>query len=135
MIEVKGIDGEVHQVVTYHTFRAWVMRVALAFVLLSVGVTVGVWALTKHSNKDIIQKINTFSMQSCLASTKPGSTINKYNDLVNDLIESRTKVLNINIQNNDIPAIKIDRLALDRYRNDKLAVPTKEQCNNPILKG
>lgn len=134
MIKVKDIDNRVVPVPSYETFKAWVTRVMIAYVILGIGVTLGMWALTNHSNNDVISKINNFAEASCLVQNNKDSTVNKYNDLVDDLIQSRIRVRDNDIAKNDSNAIKLDNAAIARYQADKIIPPTPEQCKVPILR-
>lgn len=135
MLKIPATDGNTYSVPSWSSFRGWVTRIAVAFILLAVGSSLGIYFYGQRSQQDTINKLNNLAKQSCLAQTQPTSIINKYNDLVKSIIDSRTEALNRDIAKNDLSAVKADQSALDRYRNDTAPIRSAAECAVPILKG
>lgn len=134
MLKVPATDNKVYLVPSWSDFRTWIRRVMVAYVFLAVGTSIGIYAYSNQSKHDIINQINTYSINSCLASLKPGSVLDKYNDFLQGAIDARNDSLAADVRNGDTAAAKRDQKAIKRYSNDFAQIPTKEQCQIPILK-
>lgn len=132
MLRITTEDGKHYEVVTWHTFKLWVRRNAIAYAILAAGLIFGVWALTVRSDTELINKINTFATESC--KTAGRGNVMKFNAVIDDLIKSRTVNLNNNLNHGNANAAKEDQAAISRYQGDYLHVPTIAECEAPILK-
>lgn len=134
MLKIPATDSQTYQVPSWTEFKIWIRRVAIAYVILATAAAVGIYAYGQKSQKDTIDKINALAKASCIASGKPGSILLKYNDQTQALIDSRTDVLNKDIQAGDVTAVKGDQKAIARYRKNFATIPSVSQCDIPILK-
>lgn len=134
MLKIPGTDNNVYSVPSWSEFRAWIRNVAIAFVLLAIGASFGIYFYGQRSQHSIISNINTLAAKSCLASIEKHSLLNKYNDLVQSLVDSRTAVLNADIVKGDTASVKRDQAALKKYASDSATIPTVASCQIPLLK-
>ena len=112
--------------------RKYFHRVIAGYIVLAVAFAVGVWAMTARTDKHLRGDINTFASQSCVHGSI--KTIQKFNDFVEGQIdtERNKKIVNLSMGNKAAAAVNQD--AIDRYKKDKLHVPTIKECNRKILK-
>lgn len=132
MIKLRDINGDIRSAPSWDTFKSWLKRVGIGYTILAIACVLGMWQLSIYQKNVLINKINDFATLSCLTSGQTGVT--KFNDLISDLIESRTKQLNKDISEGNTSAVKDDQAAIARYEKDKFAIVSPEQCKIPLLK-
>lgn len=109
----------------------WRHPVIVAFIILALAGSVGIWAETNHSSKELKHKINTYSTQACIGSLP---IYNKFNDLVTSIVSSRQAQLLIDTASGNKFKVAADQLAIKHYQNDFIIGPTKAECRIPVLK-
>lgn len=117
--------------ISYEQFISWKNRAVAGFLILAVASAAGIWGVSKHANDQTISKINTYAVSACLSGI---STTSKANDVVNTLITNAQARIQKDIQDKDLDALKLDNAALGRAQNDLFSVPTKAECQTPIIK-
>lgn len=105
-----------------------------AYIVIAIAVVTGVYGLQKRSDEHLRHDINNVVRTSCLQSIQPGSTINKFNDFVDTQIQANEESREINLNQNDLKRAHLNELNIQRLIKDKIAIPTVEQCNKPIIK-
>lgn len=108
-------------------------KAVAGYIVLALSCIVGIWGVSEHSDKQLREDINHVVKISCLESRKPNSTINKYNDFLDDQIQTNREALATNLSRGDEPRVAINRRAIARYTKDKIAIPTIRECEKPLL--
>lgn len=134
MIRIPAADGKTYRVPSWTTFASWRKHVAYAYVILAIAGSIGIYTFSQKGSQDLKNQVNRFATEQCLINAKPHSALHKYNDLVQNLIETRQQSLAKDKLIGDKKSEKVDRNAIVRYKTDFLPIPTKEQCLHPILK-
>lgn len=132
--------------VTKKDFNRWRNRAIAAFLILTTGVTLGLYGLQENNkerlesqlskqqlqiDRNLRDELNVLSTTSCISSRK---ILMKYNDVLDDLILAANKARQRNIANGDLVRAKDNLHSAKRYAKDKIPVPTKESCAKPILR-
>lgn len=105
-----------------------------AYILVSLGAVLGVWFVGHNASENLKTQINEFGVQSCLAQRSPTSPTNKFNNFLDDQIQTQREALAINIKAKELARVAANKRAISRYQADKLHIPTVAECNNPLLK-
>lgn len=132
MMKVPGLDGKTYTVVSWGTFRAWVRRFGVSYVLLVLALTIGIWQVTIHEKNTIVDEINDFVSANCMQNGKANAQ--KFNDIIDNIIMSRKKALTDAIAAGDLEAAKDHQAAIARFEKNYIHIPTDEECMVPILK-
>ncbi len=106
----------------------------VGYLLLAIGVSLGVYFTGQRAADDLKDNINNVVKAGCLASRAPNSTINKFNDFLDDQIQINKQAKIVNENQGAIARAKINKDAIDRYMKDKIHIPTVKECNIPALK-
>ncbi len=134
MVKIPATDGKTYSVPSWSTFQSWVKRGWIAYGILAVAMILGIYFYSQNAQRDLVDRINSYAVQSCLASIDSGSTINKYNNLVHAIVDIREQSYLKDITIGDMKQAQIDRRAIATYSKDFITVPTKKQCRHPIIK-
>jgi hypothetical protein len=105
--------------------RKEIRKIKAGFVVLAIATVVGIWAFTARADRNLRQDIRKQQVRSCLSSIQ---IINKYNNLVQSIVETRQEALNAAIKENNKTQIKLNRQAVKRYKTDLISPPTTNQC-------
>lgn len=124
-------EGNVVQPEIVQTNRT--MRI-VAYLFIAIGTTLGVWFVGHNSAQELKDSINDVVEQGCLASRSPNSTISKYNDFLDDQIQTNKDARVINLKQGATARAQINTDAINRYMKDKAHIPTVKECNVPALK-
>lgn len=110
----------------------WYKRpVIVAFLVVAIAASFGVWALSNRSSRELKNKINTYAVQSCTGSIP---IYDKFNDLVTSIVSSRQAQLIIDTAAGNKVKITADNVAINHYQHDFIIGPTPAQCRIPVLK-
>jgi hypothetical protein len=131
MLKIPGADGNTYTAVSSTTFKRWRSHVILAYIILSLGMIVGIYAYSTKSKNDLRDEINQYSATACVSGR---TTLKKYNDLVQSIVDARQSALALHLSQGKTRDVKLDRVAIARYQKDFLPVPTAKQCERKILK-
>lgn len=131
MVEIPGADNNTYKVPSWTTFKVWGRRVAIGYIILALACAAGVYGLGKKNKDNIIDSINVYAVQSCVNSR---TTLIKYNDLVDAIVNSRIVQLQLDVAAGNKAKVSADQIALSHYKKDFLPIPTDAVCNTPILK-
>lgn len=111
--------------------KKYFRRVTYGYLILAIAATIGIYAVSNRNDTNLRRDINALAARNCIAGIP---TLNKYNDLVNDQIQANIKSRALNIKHGRDQAAKINDDNIARLSQDLLTVPTKEQCQKPILR-
>ncbi len=106
----------------------------VAYILVSLGAVLGVWFVGHNASEDLKNQINDFGVKSCLAQRLPNSSSNKFNNFLDDQIQTQREAYAINVQAKEFKRSAANKRAIARYEADKLHIPTVKECNSPLLK-
>lgn len=112
--------------------RRYYKRALIGYVILAIATVIGIWSVTNHSDKHLRKDINTLGVTSCIRSIP---TLNKFNDFIDSAIDTRRQQYRLAKKQGNTALAKIQLRAIKRYERDKLPIPTKAQCQKPIIKG
>lgn len=119
------------RVVSWTTFQHWKRYVQVAYAVMAIAATLGIYEYSNAAKSDLKDQINSFAKVSCLSGR---ATVEKYNDMVQGLIDTREDSLTADLADGNQSAIQVDRAAIARYKKDFLHVATPEECSRKILK-
>lgn len=114
-----------------HALNQFFKRAALGYLILAVGVTIGLYKVANNNDTDLRREINQYAVESCLSSR---STLEKYNSLVTTQIEANLNAEELNLLQGRTSAAKLNRLNVIKLKQDKLHVPTEKECQKLILR-
>jgi hypothetical protein len=111
--------------------RKYFRRVALGYIILALGMTIGIKALSDNVDDNIRNDINQVAEANCLGSIP---TFNKFNNLVENMIDSNRGARMIAQAEGDIARVKLTTANIIKLQESKLRVPNVKECSAPILK-
>lgn len=97
----------------------------LAYILLTVGVVFGLYFQQKSFEKELRHAVHQESIDKCIVSIE---VVNKFNDLVYSLIETREESKANAILAKDKALIKVNKDAIARYKSQIIAPETQKDC-------
>ncbi len=115
-------------------FNDYRNKAIVGYLILAVACIVGIYSVSKNNKEDLKAQINMFATQSCLASTKPGSNLHRYNDLIETQIEANRAAREINLDRGDRRRADLNTKTIIRLQKDKIDIPTEQSCYAPIIK-
>lgn len=107
--------------------RHYFKRVALGYAVLAIACAFGIWGVTQRIDNQLREQLNIFLVQNCEASIP---TLKKFNQGVQSDIEQLEDALFINQQRGDSQRVAANKRAIAAKKNQKLHVPTVEECKD-----
>lgn len=111
--------------------RRYFRRVAIGYLILAIGTSFGIKALTERTDDAVRNDINEIAKAQCLGSIP---TLNKYNSLVQIQIEANRDSREIALKEGDIPRVRLTTKNIIKLQDAFLRVPSAKECEAPILK-
>lgn len=114
-----------------HALNRFFKRAMVGYLILAVGVTVGLYKVADNNDSALRREINQYAVQSCLGSR---STLEKYNSLVQTQIEANLDAEELALIQGRLQAAKINSDNIKKLKTDFLHVPTVKECQKLILR-
>lgn len=111
--------------------KKYFRRVWLGYLFLALSGIFGTWGLTHRADSELRKEINQLATANCINSIP---TLQKYNDLVVTQIVANINAKELNLSQGRLAAAKLNQDNINRLKKDQLDIPTKEQCEKPIIK-
>lgn len=108
-------------------------RVWIGYVILALSGIIGVWAVTDRLDRHVRNDINALGKASCLAQRKADSPINKFNDLVEQIIQNNRAARDYNLETGQNARARLNTQAIIQLQKDRIPVPTEKECNAAII--
>lgn len=114
----KGAPGRIH------------IPAVIGYVILTIGMSLGLFFQQKNFEKELKFTLRTEAVEHCINSI---SSVEKYNDLVYSLIETRQQARTVAKNNNEKNLIKVNNDAIIRYNNLLIPQKTVEECEETAI--
>lgn len=111
--------------------RRYFRRVALGYIILAIGMSFGIKALSDNVDNNIRRDINKVAEAQCLGSIP---TLNKFNAFVDLVIEANRDAREIALREGDTARVRLNTNNIIKLQESKLRVPSVRECEAPILK-
>lgn len=111
--------------------RRYFRRVAIGYIILAIGMSFGIKALSDNVDDNIRNDINEVAKQQCLGSIP---TLNSFNSLVDSQIETYRSRRTLAEEQNDEALVQIMTTSIIELQESKIRVPVAKECDAPILK-
>lgn len=111
--------------------RRYFRRVAIGYIILAIGMSFGIKALSDNVDDNIRNDINEVAKQQCLGSIP---ALNSFNSLVDSQIETYRARRTLAEEQNDEALVQIMTTSIIELQESKIRVPVAKECDAPILK-
>lgn len=106
------------------------LSIKIGYILLAVGMSFGLFYQQKNFEQDLKKSIQKESYSHCINSIK---SVNKFNDLIYSLIETREQALKDSKKVDNKGLTKINKNAIKRYQSQIIPNKTLEECKTSVI--
>jgi len=114
-----------------HSLNKFFKRAAVGYLILAIGGTIGLYKVSDNNDKELRHEINEYATASCISNIP---TLEKHNFLVNTNIKASLNASVLAIAQRRFSAAKLHKQNVKNLQKTLLHVPTKQECQTPILK-
>jgi hypothetical protein len=102
----------------------------IGYALLAVGMSLGLFFQQKNFEHDLKENLHKEAVAHCINSI---SSVEKFNDLIYSLIETREQSRKDAIINRDKSLVEVSNNAIKRYKKQIITPKTPDQCENTVI--